>query len=210
MTHRTVSLRRTRRVARSELTRIMIVSARALTSSAASGRRASAARGRRVERERGMSARRSGVVVRADAGADLIRKANVLTDDLKAMKTTMPTIRRVVAGNRNDLKALSLYQDALEGKLPSEEDGLRKLEKTLEDLASYVEQKADEEQFWASREGKVTSSVVDNTNLSEEEKREVTGLVANVVTYGVQGAVWNALILLVGFVTLVAFVLPDK
>ena len=71
-------------------------------------------------------------------------------------------------------------------------------------------EKTVEEQFWASREGKVTSSEVDNTNLSEEEKREVTGLVANVVTYGVQGAVWNALILLVGFVTLVAFVLPDR
>lgn len=153
---------------------------------------------------------RSSVVVRAETSAEtLIGRAKTLTDDLKAMKTSMPTIRRVVAGSRNDLKALQLYQDALEGKVPDDYDTVAKLESVLDDLASYVQDKAEEEQFWADREGKVTSSMVDNANLSEDEKRELSGMVANTFMWGVQGAVWNALILLIGFVSLVTFVLPN-
>lgn len=154
---------------------------------------------------------RSSVVVRAETSAEtLIGRAKTLTDDLKAMKTSMPTIRRVVAGSRNDLKALQLYQDALEGKVPDDYDTVTKLESVLDDLASYVQDKAEEEQFWADREGKVTSSMVDNANLSEDEKRELSGMVANTFMWGVQGAVWNALILLIGFVSLVTFVLPNQ
>jgi hypothetical protein len=154
---------------------------------------------------------RSSVVVRAETSAEtLIGRAKTLTDDLKAMKTSMPTIRRVVAGSRNDLKALQLYQDALEGKVPDDYDTVIKLESVLDDLASYVQDKAEEEQFWAGREGKVTSSMVDNANLSEDEKRELSGMVANTFMWGVQGAVWNALILLIGFVSLVTFVLPNQ
>ena len=144
-------------------------------------------------------------------GADeLVERATTLTDDLKAMKTTMPTIRRVVAGNRNDLKALQLYQDALEGRVPDDFDAMQKLETTLDDLATYVQSRAEEEQFWAKREGEVSSSIVDNADLSDDEKREVSGMVANVVTWGVQGAVWNALILLIAFVSLVTFILPNQ
>ena len=81
---------------------------------------------------------------------------------------------------------------------------------TLDDLATYVQSRAEEEQFWAKREGEVSSSIVDNANLSDDEKREVSGMVANVVTWGVQGAVWNALILLIAFVSLVTFILPNQ
>jgi hypothetical protein len=105
---------------------------------------------------------------------------------------------------------LQLYQDALEGKVPDDYDTVTKLESVLDDLASYVQDKAEEEQFWAGREGKVTSSMVDNANLSEDEKRELSGMVANTFMWGVQGAVWNALILLIGFVSLVTFVLPNQ
>jgi hypothetical protein len=154
---------------------------------------------------------RSLVSVRAQATADeLIERAKTLTEDLKAMRTTMPTIRRVVAGNRNDLVALQLYQDALEGKVPIEYDDVTKLERTLDDLATYVQGKAEEEQFWSEREGQVTSSITDNSNLSDEEKRELTGMVSNVFMYGVQGATWNAILLLIGFVSLVTFVLPNQ
>ena len=51
---------------------------------------------------------------------------------------------------------------------------------------------------------------MDNADLSDDEKREVSGMVANVVTWGVQGAVWNALILLIAFVSLVTFILPNQ
>ena len=142
---------------------------------------------------------RSRSVIRAQVTTDaLIERAKTLTDDLKAMNTKMPTIRRVVAGNRNDLKALQLYQDALEGRAPSEddEDAVRKLENTLDDLATYVQAKAEEEQFWEGRKDVVTSSIV-------------SGMVANFTMMGVQAGVWNALILLIGFVSLVTFVLPN-
>ena len=155
---------------------------------------------------------RSRSVIRAQVTTDaLIERAKTLTDDLKAMNTKMPTIRRVVAGNRNDLKALQLYQDALEGRAPSEddEDAVRKLENTLDDLATYVQAKAEEEQFWEGRKDVVTSSIVDNANLTDDEKREVSGMVANFTMMGVQAGVWNALILLIGFVSLVTFVLPN-
>lgn len=189
--------------------------ARAMTPRAASGRfaahSASASALRNKIARFPSRASRARVHARANATADeLVERATTLTDDLKAMKTTMPTIRRVVAGNRNDLKALQLYQDALEGRVPDDFDAMQKLETTLDDLATYVQSRAEEEQFWAKREGEVSSSIVDNANLSDDEKREVSGMVANVVTWGVQGAVWNALILLIAFVSLVTFILPNQ
>lgn len=168
-------------------------------------------------RDRSSSARlssaipRARVVVRAEATtSELVDRARSLTNDLMDMKTAMPTVRRAVAGARNDLNALRLYQDALEGEVPADYDQRAKLERVLDALAQYVVDKAEEEQFWYDTENKVQSSVVDNTDLTDEEKREVTGMVANVAMWGVQGAVWNALILLVGFVSLVTFVLPNQ
>ena len=46
-------------------------------------------------------------------------------------------------------------------------------------------------------------------HLTDDEKREVSGMVANFTMMGVQAGVWNALILLIGFVSLVTFVLPN-
>lgn len=180
--------------------------ARTMTPAQVSGRTTVAASRRAAYPSRSRS------VIRAQVTTDaLIERAKTLTDDLKAMNTKMPTIRRVVAGNRNDLKALQLYQDALEGRAPSEddEDAVRKLENTLDDLATYVQAKAEEEQFWEGRKDVVTSSIVDNANLTDDEKREVSGMVANFTMMGVQAGVWNALILLIGFVSLVTFVLPN-
>ena len=110
---------------------------------------------------------------------------------------------------QNDLKALQLYQDALEGRVPDDFDAMQKLEMTLDDLATYVQSRAEEEQFWA-REGEGLVSIVDNVFRPERRKARVSGMVANVVTWGVQGAVWNALILLIAFVSLVTFILPNQ
>ena len=53
----------------------------------------------------------------------------------------------------------------------------------------------------------VVSAITDNAaGLSESDKSEVANMVANITMYGVQGAVWNALILFVTFVTVVNFV----
>ena len=66
--------------------------------------------------------------------------------------------------------------------------------------------KAEEELFWAEREGQVVSAITDNASgLSESDKSEVANMVANITMYGVQGAVWNAMILLVVFVSIVNF-----
>ena len=51
------------------------------------------------------------------------------------------------------------------------------------------------------------SPIIDNAGLSEKEKSEVGNIVANITMWSVQGAVWNALILLIIFITLVNFVL---
>lgn len=56
-------------------------------------------------------------------------------------------------------------------------------------------------------EGKIVSGLTDGTGLSEQDKSEVGNMVANITMYGVQGAVWNALILLIVFISLVNFVL---
>ena len=84
-----------------------------------------------------------------------------------------------------------------------------RVEHRANDLATYVQAKAEEEQFWEGRKDVVTSSIVDNANLTDDEKREVSGMVANFTMMGVQAGVWNALILLIGFVSLVTFVLPN-
>ena len=47
------------------------------------------------------------------------------------------------------------------------------------------------------------------TGLSEADKSELGGAIANITMWGVQGAVWNALILLIGFITIVTFVVPN-
>jgi hypothetical protein len=50
------------------------------------------------------------------------------------------------------------------------------------------------------------SAITDNASgLSESDKSEVANMVANITMYGVQGAVWNAMILLVAFVSIVNF-----
>jgi|TARA_B110000977_G_scaffold188367_1_gene256516 hypothetical protein len=136
-----------------------------------------------------------------------VDRAVSYTNDLKEMGMEMSLIRRAVAGPKNDLKALSVYQEALAGKAPGDEDELTRLEKVLDYLNDIRIDKAEEELFWAEREGQVVSAITDNAaGLSESDKSEVANMVANITMYGVQGAVWNALILFVTFVTVVNFV----
>ena len=138
--------------------------------------------------------------------ASLADRAASYTADLKEMGMTMPIIRRNVAGPKNDLKALQVYQDALAGELPEDEDEITRLEKVLDELNAVRLDKAEEELFWAEREGQVVSAITDNASgLSESDKSEVANMVANITMYGVQGAVWNAMILLVAFVSIVNF-----
>ena len=133
-------------------------------------------------------------------------RAAKYTADLKEMGMTLPIIRRNVAGPKNDLKALGVYQDALAGTIPEDEDELARLEKVLDELNALRLDKAEEELFWAEREGQIVSPIVDNAQgLSEQEKSEVGNMVANITMYGVQGAVWNAMILLIVFVSIVNF-----
>jgi hypothetical protein len=128
------------------------------------------------------------------------------TNDLKEMGMSMPIIRRNVAGPKNDLKALAVFQEALAGNVPTDEDELVRLEKVLDDLNDIRLDKAEEELFWAEREGQVVSAITDNASgLSESDKSEVANMVANITMYGVQGAVWNAMILLIVFVSIVNF-----
>ena len=55
--------------------------------------------------------------------------------------------------------------------------------------------KAKEELFWAERQGRVVSPIVDDVSgLSEDEKVQVSN-VDNITMYGVQAA-WNALFFL--------------
>jgi Fe2+ transport system protein B len=138
--------------------------------------------------------------------ASMTDRAVSYTSDLKEMGMSMPIIRRNVAGPKNDLKALQVYQDALAGKLPEDEDEIARLEKVLDELNAIRLDKAEEELFWAEREGQVVSAITDNASgLSESDKSEVANMVANITMYGVQGAVWNAMILLIVFVSIVNF-----
>ena len=73
---------------------------------------------------------------------------------------TMPIIRRNVAGPKNDLKALGMAQDALAGTI-EDEDELARLE-VLDELNALRLDKAEEELFWAEREGQIVSPIVDN------------------------------------------------
>jgi hypothetical protein len=53
-------------------------------------------------------------------------------------------------------------------------------------------------------QGKIVSGLTDGTGLSEQDKSEVGNMVANITMYGVQGAVWNAMILLVGGMVMIS------
>ena len=153
-----------------------------------------------------LSVRASDETAEEITSTSLVDRATTYTADLREMGMTMPIIRRNVAGPKNDLKALKVFQDALDGVLPENEDEVTRLEKVLDQLNDLRLDKAEEELFWAEREGQVVSPIVDNAQgLSDQEKSEVGNMVANITMYGVQGAVWNAMILLVVFVSIVNF-----
>jgi hypothetical protein len=81
-----------------------------------------------------------------------------------------------------------VYQDALAGELPEDEDEITRLEKVLDELNAVRLDKAEEELFWAEREGQVVSAITDNASgLSESDKSEVANMVANITMYGGAG-----------------------
>jgi len=101
-----------------------------------------------------------------------------------------------------------VYQEALQGIAPVGSDDMARLEQVLREMNELRLAKANEELFWAERQGRIVSPIVDNVSgLSENDKVEVGNVITNITMYGVQGAAWNALILLVVFITLVTFVL---
>ena len=130
------------------------------------------------------------------------------TEDLTELGMSLQTIRRNVAGAQNNLGALTVYQNALDGTAPDNIDDIAQLKEILENMNDLRLEKAEEELFWAQREGRVVSPIVDNVaGLNDEEKVEVGNVLTNITMYGVQGAAWNAIILLVIFIILVTFVL---
>ena len=130
------------------------------------------------------------------------------TEDLTELGMSLQAIRRNVAGAQNNLGALTVYQNALDGTAPDNIDDIAQLKKILENMNDLRLEKAEEELFWAQREGRVVSPIVDNVaGLNDEEKVEVGNVLTNITMYGVQGAAWNAIILLVIFIILVTFVL---
>jgi hypothetical protein len=130
------------------------------------------------------------------------------TEDLTELGMSLQTIRRNVAGAQNNLGALTVYLNALDGTAPDNIDDIAQLKKILENMNDLRLEKAEEELFWAQREGRVVSPIVDNVaGLNDEEKVEVGNVLTNITMYGVQGAAWNAIILLVIFIILVTFVL---
>jgi hypothetical protein len=139
---------------------------------------------------------------------NLIMCAKRYTEDLTELGMSLQTIRRNVAGAQNNLGALTVYLNALDGTAPDNIDDIAQLKKILENMNDLRLEKAEEELFWAQREGRVVSPIVDNVaGLNDEEKVEVGNVLTNITMYGVQGAAWNAIILLVIFIILVTFVL---
>jgi len=130
--------------------------------------------------------------------------------DLTQMNMKLPLIRRYVAGAKNDLKLLQSFQDMLAEKSLQEEneDEEKRREKVLLMLNDLRLDKAEEEQFWLERgEDRVTSSLTDNAvGLSEDDKVEVSRMLATGTMFAVQGAVWNAILLLLTVAGVLLFV----
>ena len=149
-----------------------------------------------------------GAISEDSESRDLVLRAKTYTADLNEMGMSLQTIRRNVAGAQNDLKSLKMYQDALDGSAPVGTDDIAQLKRILEKINNLRLNKAEEELFWARREGRVVSPIVDNVpDMNDDEKVEVGNFLTNITMYGVQGAAWNAIILLIVFLTLVTFVL---
>jgi hypothetical protein len=130
--------------------------------------------------------------------------------DLTQMNMKLPLIRRYVAGAKNDLKLLQSFQDMLAEKSLTEEDEdeEKRREKVLLMLNDLRLEKAEEEQFWLERgQDKVTSSLTDNAvGLTEDDKVEVSRMLATGTMFAVQGAVWNAILLLLTVAGILLFV----
>ncbi|CAL6393837.1 unnamed protein product [Bathycoccus prasinos] len=130
--------------------------------------------------------------------------------DLTQMNMKLPLIRRYVAGAKNDLKLLQSFQDMLAEKSLQEEneDEEKRREKVLLMLNDLRLDKAEEEQFWLERgEDRVTSSLTDNAvGLTEDDKVEVSRMLATGTMFAVQGAVWNAILLLLTVAGILLFV----
>jgi len=69
-------------------------------------------------------------------------------------------------------------------------------------------EKAEEEQFWLEQgKDKVRSTLTDNAvGLSEDDKVEVSQMLATGTMFAVQGAVWNAILLLLTVAGILLFV----
>ena len=53
-------------------------------------------------------------------------------------------------------EALKVYQEALDGVVPEDDDELQRLERVLEELNDLRGEKAEEELFWAEREARTS------------------------------------------------------
>ena len=129
--------------------------------------------------------------------------------DLKQMNVKLPLIRRYVAGTKNDLKVLQSFQRhvgwrAVEG----DEEEEKRRENVLVLLNDLRLEKAEEEQFWLEQgEDKVRSTLTDNAvGLAEGDKVEVSQMLATGTMFAVQGAVWNAILLLLTVAGILLFV----
>ena len=102
------------------------------------------------------------------------------------------------------------FQDMLAEKSVREEneDEEKRREKVLLMLNDLRLDKAEEEQFWLERgEDRVTSSLTDNAvGLTEDDKVEVSRMLATGTMFAVQGAVWNAILLLLTAAGILLFV----
>ena len=130
--------------------------------------------------------------------------------DLKQMNVKLPLIRRYVAGTKNDLKVLQSFQDMLAGEraVEDDEEEEKRRENVLVLLNDLRLEKAEEEQFWLEQgEDKVRSTLTDNAvGLSEDDKVEVSQMLATGTMFAVQGAVWNAILLLLTVAGILLFV----
>jgi hypothetical protein len=160
-----------------------------------------------------------------------IKDCKKYCEDLANMRVKMPMIRRYVSGQKNDLRLLKSFQDMLgaadddadaedadagneekENGIgfeddDDEEESVRR-EKVLSLVNEYRLQKAEEEQYWLEQgEDKVRSTLTDNAfGLTEDDKIEVSQMLATGTMFAVQGAVWNAILLLLTVAGVLLFV----
>mmetsp|Transcript_19484 Transcript_19484/g.23334 ORF Transcript_19484/g.23334 Transcript_19484/m.23334 type:complete len:249 (-) Transcript_19484:517-1263(-) len=134
------------------------------------------------------------------------KKINELSSGIKAqverlegLGLTRPNMRLAVAGEYSEIKLVALMEQVLNGDVKETSEVFKvfddlqlRLQDLITDMGGDEEDEKEPGQF-----DKIQSMLVDSTNLTEDEKAEMGGMIGNIAYNGIQSFFWSTILLVI-------------